>query len=126
MRAKQLFSRLPVPAQVKLVYARLTVNKLTTIYFVVAIIHCMLQIVFQLAAHAINVNARHLVSHILIQARLTMDKFMFVETQRRPPPERTTDLTLTLCKGIPGQYGLAGKSVCNVLWSQSQGLVNKT
>ncbi|KAG8745420.1 hypothetical protein FRC10_008130 [Ceratobasidium sp. 414] len=98
MRAKQLFSQIPVPAQVKLV----------------------------LAAHAVNVNARHLISHILIQARLTMDKFMFVETERRLPPAQTTEVTLTLCKGIPGQFGLTGRDVCNVLWSQSRGLLNKT
>ncbi|KAG9121326.1 hypothetical protein FRC07_002746 [Ceratobasidium sp. 392] len=125
MRAKQLLSRIPVPAQVKLVYARLTLNKLTTTYFVVAILHCVLQVIFQLAAHAINVNARHLVSQILTQARLTMDKFALVETKRRPQTEET-DLTLTLCKGIPGQDGLTGKAVCNVLWSQSRGLVNDT
>ncbi|KAG8712435.1 hypothetical protein FRC09_019879 [Ceratobasidium sp. 395] len=125
MRAKQLFSRIPVPSQVKLVYARLTLNKLTTTYFVVAVLHCVLQVVFQLAAHAINVNARHLVSQILTQARLTMDKFALVETKRRPPA-RTADLTLTLCTGIPGQFGLTGKAVCNVLWSQSRGLVNDT
>ncbi|KAG8771056.1 hypothetical protein FRC12_003877 [Ceratobasidium sp. 428] len=125
MRAKQLFSRIPVPSQIKLVYARLTLNKLTTTYFVVAVLHCVLQVVFQLAAHAINVNARHLVSQILTQARLTMDKFALVETKRRPP-SRIADLTLTLCTGIPGQFGLTGKAVCNLLWSQSRGLVNDT
>ncbi|CAE6512441.1 unnamed protein product [Rhizoctonia solani] len=150
MRAKQILSRIPVPAQVKLVvraktsytpayvwltitsfgltcikYARLTLNRLTTLYFVLAVLHCILQVILQLAAHAINVNARHLVTHILEQARLTMDKFALVENKRRGP-QRGTDLTLTLCKGIPGQFGLTGKDVCNVLWSQSKGLVNDT
>ncbi|QRV96554.1 hypothetical protein RhiJN_24572 [Ceratobasidium sp. AG-Ba] len=126
MRAKQLFSRIPIPDKVKLVYARLTLNKLTTIYFVVAVIHCVLQVIFQLAAHAINVNARHLMSQILTQARLTMDKFALVETKRISSSSRRADLTLTLCTGIPGQFGLTGKDVCNVLWSQSKGLVKDT
>ncbi|CAE6515502.1 unnamed protein product [Rhizoctonia solani] len=126
MRAKEIFSRIPVPAQVKLVYARLTLNRLTTLYFVLAIVHCVLQVVLQLAAHAINVNARHLVTHILEQAKLTMDKFAIVENKRRAHPTRGTDLTLTLCRGIPGQFGFTGKDVCDVLWSQSRGLVNDT
>ncbi|KAH7322283.1 hypothetical protein B0J17DRAFT_245001 [Rhizoctonia solani] len=126
MRAKQIFSRIPVPAQVKLVYARLTLNRLTTLYFVLAIVHCVLQVILQLAAHAINVNARHLVTHILEQAKLTMDKFAIVENKRRAHPTRGTDLTLTLCRGIPGQFGFTGKDVCDVLWSQSRGLVNDT
>ncbi|KAG8733794.1 hypothetical protein FRC11_002244 [Ceratobasidium sp. 423] len=129
MRAKQILSRIPIPAQVKLVvrsqdflYPQLM---LTTLYFVLAVVHCVLQVILQLAAHAINVNARHLITHILEQARLTMDKFALVENKRRGP-QRDTDLTLTLCKGIPGQYGFTGKDVCNVLWSQSKGLVNDT
>ncbi|CEL54120.1 hypothetical protein RSOLAG1IB_06831 [Rhizoctonia solani AG-1 IB] len=126
MRAKQVLSRIPVPAQVKLVYARLTLNKLTTLYFVLAVVHCVLQVILQLAAHAINVNARHLVTHILEQAKLTMDKFALVENKRRTPQARATDLTLTLCRGIPGQFGFTGKDVCDVLWSQSRGLVNDT
>lgn len=126
MRVKQLFSRVPVPDKVKLVYARLTLNKLTTLYFIVAIVHFVLQVVLQLAAHAINVNARHLVTHILEQAKLTMDKFALVETKRRSPQARESDLTLTLCRGIPGQFGLTGKDVCNALWTQSRGLVNDT
>ncbi|CAE6349584.1 unnamed protein product [Rhizoctonia solani] len=126
MRAKQILSRIPVPAQVKLVYARLTLNKLTTLYFVLAVVHCVLQVILQLAAHAINVNARHLVTHILEQAKLTMDKFALVENKRRAPQARATDLTLTLCRGIPGQFGFTGKDVCDVLWSQSRGLVNDT
>ncbi|KAJ1305746.1 hypothetical protein OPQ81_010478 [Rhizoctonia solani] len=125
MRAKQILSRIPVPAQVKLVYARLTLNRLTTVYFVLAVIHCILQVILQLAAHAINVDARQLVTHILQQAKLTMDKFALVENKRRGP-QRGADITLTLCRGIPGQYGFTGKDVCNVLWSQSRGLVNDT
>ncbi|ELU37114.1 hypothetical protein AG1IA_08859 [Rhizoctonia solani AG-1 IA] len=107
-------------------YARLTLNKLTTLYFVLSVVHCVLQVILQLAAHAINVNARHLVTHILEQAKLTMDKFALVENKRRVPQVRTTDLTLTLCRGIPGQFGFTGKDVCDVLWSQSRGLVNDT
>ena len=126
MRAKQILSRIPVPAKVKLVYARLTLNRLTTVYFVLAVIHCILQVVLQLAAHAINVNARHLVSQILEQAKLTMDKFALVETKRRSPQPRDSELVLTLCRGIPGQFGLSGKEVCNVLWGQNRGMVNDT
>ncbi|KAF8750807.1 hypothetical protein RHS01_09179 [Rhizoctonia solani] len=95
-------------------YARLTLNKLTTLYFVLSVVHCVLQVILQLAAHAINVNARHLVTHILEQAKLTMDKFALVENKRRVPQVRTTDLTLTLCRGIPGQFGFTGKDVCDV------------
>ncbi|CUA74842.1 Protein FMP27, mitochondrial [Rhizoctonia solani] len=126
MRAKQIFSWIPVPAQVKLVYARLTLNKLTTLYFVLAIVHCVLQVILQLAAHAINVDARHLVTHILEQARLTMEKFALVENKRSFSQARETDLTLTLCRGIPGQFGFTGKDVCDVLWSQKRGLINET
>ncbi|QRW24240.1 pyridoxamine 5'-phosphate oxidase family protein [Rhizoctonia solani] len=100
--------------------------ELTTLYFVLSVVHCVLQVILQLAAHAINVNARHLVTHILEQAKLTMDKFALVENKRRVPQVRTTDLTLTLCRGIPGQFGFTGKDVCDVLWSQSRGLVNDT
>ncbi|KAL5631906.1 hypothetical protein ACGC1H_000065 [Rhizoctonia solani] len=126
MRAKQILSWIPVPAQVQLVYARLTLNKLTTLYFVLAIVHCVLQVILQLAAHAINVNARYLVTHILQQAKLTMNKFALVENQPRSPQARTADLTLTLCRGIPGKFGFAGKDVCDVLWSRNRGLINET
>jgi hypothetical protein len=65
MRAKAVLA--PAGRKVKLVWNRLTLSKLITAYFVVALIHCFVQVVFQLNAFSLNTQAEHFIEDVMRQ-----------------------------------------------------------
>ncbi|KAF8488183.1 hypothetical protein JB92DRAFT_3085440 [Gautieria morchelliformis] len=57
MRVKQLWRHCDIPAKASLVWSRITFSRLTTIYFIVSVIHCLIQVIIQAQAFAFNAAA---------------------------------------------------------------------
>ncbi|KIY67672.1 hypothetical protein CYLTODRAFT_323053, partial [Cylindrobasidium torrendii FP15055 ss-10] len=58
-------------SRVKLLYARITLNKFTTIYFIAAVINCIVLSAFQGVAYSDNSMAGDLVESIVVNSNLT-------------------------------------------------------
>lgn len=57
MRVKHITTHLNFRARARLIWARITFSHLTTAYFILAIIHCLVQVVIQGQAFAVNSSA---------------------------------------------------------------------
>jgi len=55
MRLKQLWRHCDIPAKASLVWSRITFSRITTTYFIVAVLHCFIQVIIQ--GHAYSINA---------------------------------------------------------------------
>ncbi|KDN51542.1 hypothetical protein RSAG8_00087, partial [Rhizoctonia solani AG-8 WAC10335] len=64
MRVKQLWNYIPIPQSLRLVWDRLTFSRITTIYITVALVHCFLQVILQIAALYVSKDAAHVLTHI--------------------------------------------------------------
>ncbi|KAF8610059.1 hypothetical protein BDV93DRAFT_462753 [Ceratobasidium sp. AG-I] len=104
MRVKQLWDYVPLPATIKLVWDRLTFSRLTSIYFVVALVHFLIQIIFQISALYINKDATHVIAHIAAANPDTPAGFA-VLTKNGP---------LRACTGVPGS---TVDTPCRVVWA---------
>lgn len=61
MRVKQL----PVPAAVKTTWTRITASRLTASFFILALLHCTVQVIFQVMAFKTNEYAGNFLSNII-------------------------------------------------------------
>ncbi|KAG8748647.1 hypothetical protein FRC10_000038 [Ceratobasidium sp. 414] len=104
MRVKQLWDYVPLPAKLRLVWDRLTFSRLTTIYFAVALIHFFIQVIFQISALYINIQAAHVIAHIAATDPNSTAGFA-VLTQGGP---------LRSCTGVPGS---TGSTPCRMVWA---------
>ncbi|KDQ54504.1 hypothetical protein JAAARDRAFT_38175 [Jaapia argillacea MUCL 33604] len=93
MRVKELWQRVPGSSKVKLVYARITLTRLTTCYFFLALTYCLVQIALQSVTLADNSWVVRSVSRALDDADITPG-LPFVQNG-----------VLQICDGIPGQHG---------------------
>jgi len=76
MRAKQIWEFLPLPSKIKLVWQRITLSKLTTIYFLFSIFHFAVQLVLQAQAFDINATAATVLFNIVKSGNQFIDGFM--------------------------------------------------
>ncbi|KAG9092947.1 hypothetical protein FRC06_011731, partial [Ceratobasidium sp. 370] len=104
MRVKQLWNYVPLPAKLRLVWDRLTFSRLTTIYFAVALIHCFIQVIFQISALYINTQAAHVIAHIAAADPNSTTGFAVL----------TQDGPLRTCTGMPGS---TGSTPCRMVWA---------
>jgi hypothetical protein len=118
MRVKQFWDFLPVPSKLKLLvrtrsplfpparspYAqwdRITVSRLTVIYFVFAVVHCIVQVVLQAQAFSVNAQAAGMLSNIIYQGGARINGF----------PVLAKDLRV--CSTVPKGWNTDG---CEVIW----------
>ncbi|CAE6520374.1 unnamed protein product [Rhizoctonia solani] len=104
MRVKQLWDYIPLPRSLRLVWDRLTFSRLTTLYFTVALVHCFIQVILQIAALYINKDAAHFLTQITAIDPDTPAGYA-VLSKNGP---------LRACTGMPGSTG--GTS-CRMVWA---------
>lgn len=104
MRIKQLWSIIPLPSKIKLLWDRITVSRTTTFYFIFSILHCVLQIIFQGRAFQINVGAAEFLASITEQGDDTSNSNAFYVLGN----------DLRLCDSIPADFSA---SSCQVVWN---------
>ncbi|KAG8716584.1 hypothetical protein FRC09_015538 [Ceratobasidium sp. 395] len=104
MRVKQLWSYVPLPSTLKLVWDRLTFSRLTAIYFAIAVIHCFIQVIFQISALYINTQAAHVIAHIAATDPNSTPGFAILS---KNGPLRS-------CTGMPGS---TGSTPCRMVWA---------
>ncbi|KAJ6604213.1 hypothetical protein DFH09DRAFT_967420 [Mycena vulgaris] len=75
MRVKQIWDFVPLPANAKLVWDRLTFSRLTTAYILFSLVHFTLQISLQIKAYSINTSAAALLYSIALQGNATNSSF---------------------------------------------------
>lgn len=103
MRAKQLWNYVPLPAKAKLLWDRLTVSRITTIYFVFSLLHCILQLVFQTQAFTINARAADFLHSIVRGGDAQVPGFFQVVGD-----------SLRYCDHVPHKISAAS---CQVVWN---------
>ncbi|TCD70634.1 hypothetical protein EIP91_002353 [Steccherinum ochraceum] len=103
MRMHNVFSRVPVPANVKLFWDRVTISKITTIYFIFSVLHCIIQVIFQAQAFSINAKAATFLGNIIAQGNTSTAGFAIFGGS-----------DLQWCTSVPAS---GDTSSCNVIWS---------
>ncbi|CAE6344464.1 unnamed protein product [Rhizoctonia solani] len=104
MRVKQLWNYVPLPQSLRLVWDRLTLSRLTTLYFSVALVHCFIQVVLQIAALYVNKDATHVLAHIAAIDPDTPTGYAVLSKGG----------SLRACTAMPGSTGSTG---CQMVWS---------
>ncbi|KAK7468581.1 hypothetical protein VKT23_003085 [Stygiomarasmius scandens] len=69
MRVKYMWNYIPLPAMLKLVWDRLTFNRITTAYFIFSLVHCAIQLGLQIRAFTINADAAISLYDLSFQAK---------------------------------------------------------
>ncbi|KIK99777.1 hypothetical protein PAXRUDRAFT_822394 [Paxillus rubicundulus Ve08.2h10] len=102
MRVKDLWAVFPLPVKLRLFWDRITLSKTATFYFVFSVLHCVVQVIFQVQAFRINVQAAHLLASIAQQGdAIDSDAFYVFESDLR------------LCDNVPASFSTAS---CQVIW----------
>jgi len=102
MRVKDLWLLFPLPAKIKLFWDRITLTRVTTIYFVFSILHCIVQVIFQAQAFHINAEAADFLASITEQGNAIDPDAFYVFAN-----------DLRLCHGMPKTFST---SSCQVIW----------
>jgi len=93
-----------IGSKLKLLWERITFSRLTTTYFIFSVIHCFIQVVFQIQAFSINDQAAIFLYSVLRQGNAT-------------EPDGFTVLgksDLRVCDHVPSSFST---SSCKVLWN---------
>jgi len=102
LRVKHLWNYVPLPAKLKLMWERISLNHITLIYFAFSIIHCFLQVGLQLQAFSVNQQAAKLLNSVVIQGNAKLQGF----------PVLGDDLRV--CEDVPKKLDA---ETCQVVWS---------
>ncbi|KAG1754990.1 uncharacterized protein EDB91DRAFT_1042772 [Suillus paluster] len=103
MRFKQLWNIIPLPSKIKLLWDRITLSRTTTFYFIFSVLHCVLQIIFQVHAFQINVGAAEFLASITEQgAAIDSNAFYVLGSDLR------------LCDSLPSDFST---SSCQIVWN---------
>ncbi|KAF9229606.1 hypothetical protein BS17DRAFT_743880 [Gyrodon lividus] len=102
MRIQDLWAVFPIPAKLKLLWDRITLSRTTTFYFVFSVLHCVVQVVFQVQAFRINVQAADFLASITKQGH-TIDSDAFYVFGN----------DLRLCDNVPASFSTGS---CQVIW----------
>ncbi|KAI9068033.1 hypothetical protein FKP32DRAFT_1562565 [Trametes sanguinea] len=94
-------SRFPVVAGVKLFWERVTFSRLTKIYFAFSVLHCIVQVIFQVQAFVANAQAASFLYGLVKQGNAT------------DPGFAVYDVDLRMCETVPRTVDA---SSCPVVW----------
>ncbi|OSD05908.1 hypothetical protein PYCCODRAFT_1404746 [Trametes coccinea BRFM310] len=94
-------SRFPVVAGVKLFWERVTFSRLTKIYFAFSVLHCIVQVIFQVQAFFANAQAASFLYGLVKQGNAT------------DPGFAVYDVDLRMCETVPRTVDA---SSCPVVW----------
>ncbi|KAI0095272.1 hypothetical protein BDY19DRAFT_878706, partial [Irpex rosettiformis] len=106
MRLKNVWNFVPVPAKLKLFVDRITLSKLTIFYFVFSVLHCLIQVVFQVEAFKINETAADFLNSVIIQGNVSEAGFTVYDDDK-----------LRWCTSVPNTFDA---SECQVIWNGTQ------
>ncbi|THH21010.1 hypothetical protein EW146_g465 [Bondarzewia mesenterica] len=101
MRVKQIWYYVPLPTKLKLLWERLTVSRITTIYFVFSLLHCILQVIFQSQAFVVNKQAADFLYSIVREGNATVPGFFVFGQDFR------------YCDHVPSTVSAAS---CQIVW----------
>lgn len=102
MRAKQIWTYLPLPSKIKLVWQRITLSKLTTFYFLFSLFHFTVQLVLQAQAFDINATAAAVLFNIVKTGNHFIDGFI-----------ANNQGQLRVCEAVPTTFSSAD---CQILY----------
>ncbi|KZP32272.1 hypothetical protein FIBSPDRAFT_907362 [Athelia psychrophila] len=91
-------------SKLKLMWKRITLSRLTIIYFLFSLCHCIVQVTFQVQAFSINEQAASLLHSISLQGNATAPNGFFV----------LTSSGLRLCDEVPSTFDT---QTCSVIWN---------
>ncbi|KAK7694292.1 hypothetical protein QCA50_001474 [Cerrena zonata] len=92
-----------VPAKLKLFWERISSSKITIIYFVFSLVHCVIQIIFQIQAFTINAHAVSFLNGIIASGNSSRPGFAVFGGQ-----------DLRWCTSVPKT---ADATTCPIVWS---------
>ncbi|OCH96709.1 hypothetical protein OBBRIDRAFT_787278 [Obba rivulosa] len=103
MHMRHFRLRIPVHPKLRLFWDRVTFSKLTTIYFCFSIIHCIVQVVFQVQAFGVNQQAVTFLSGLIKQGNATAPGFTVYDGS-----------VLRVCEVVPSKA--LDASSCPIVW----------
>jgi len=109
MRVKQLWNYVPLPANLKLVWDRITFSRLTTAYFIFSVIHFIIQLSFQIKAFTINADAARFLNNIVVKGNAVNKSLPILRGN-----------TLYMCSWVPNNLNLDGDH-CTSVWNGTKG-----
>ncbi|THU91634.1 hypothetical protein K435DRAFT_840922 [Dendrothele bispora CBS 962.96] len=101
MRVKYFWNYVPLPSMLKLVWDRLTFNRITTAYFIFSLIHCFIQLGLQIRAFTINADAAVSLYDLSLQANAINNSVPYFNGDK-----------LELCTDVD-------EGDCTVVWDRS-------
>ncbi|KAI5123715.1 hypothetical protein M0805_000309 [Coniferiporia weirii] len=105
MRLKHTWVVFPLPAKAKLFWERVTFSRITTFYFIFSLLHCLIQVVFQIQAFTINAQAANFLWQLVLQGNAADPGFAVMSPN-----------DLRFCETAPTDLSSA---TCRVIWSAS-------
>ncbi|KAI0080021.1 hypothetical protein K474DRAFT_381765 [Panus rudis PR-1116 ss-1] len=90
-----------IPDKLRLFWERVTFTKITIVYFVFSVLHCVIQIIFQVQAFNTNANAEVFLNNIIAQGNATQPGFAVLGNDLR------------WCETVPNTVDA---SSCKVIW----------
>ncbi|KAH8997468.1 hypothetical protein EDB92DRAFT_2061794 [Lactarius akahatsu] len=96
----------PLPPNLKLVWDRVTASRIATIYFVFSILHCAVQVVFQVQAFSVNKQAADFLSGLIHTGDAALSGFFVLGSQ------------LHFCDHVPNSLSTDS---CRVVWNGTIG-----
>ncbi|KAL5534527.1 hypothetical protein ACEPAG_990 [Sanghuangporus baumii] len=106
MRVKQVWTAIPLPAKLKLFWERVTFSRMTKFYFFFSVLHCLVQLVFQIQAFSTNARAANFLWHLVTQANTADPGFSVF-----------SDDELRFCESVPD--GITTTS-CQLIWAAAK------
>ncbi|KAF8482306.1 hypothetical protein JB92DRAFT_1679405 [Gautieria morchelliformis] len=132
MQIKNIWRCAPLPPSLKLCYNRFTQSKITTAYFVLSLVHCIVQITLQARGLGIE-HTQSVALHDIIGVSNVTAKFAILDSksenvvllcdtpgQTLPQPCQKFPLTLSGIPGIPPDQGLNGSCTQALVWPQQK------
>ncbi|KIJ68694.1 hypothetical protein HYDPIDRAFT_24949 [Hydnomerulius pinastri MD-312] len=102
VRVKDVWAIFPIPSKLKLFWDRITLSRTTSFYFIFSVLHCVLQVIFQVQAFRTNVQAADFLASITVQGdAIDSDAFYVLGNDLR------------LCDNVPATLST---SSCEVIW----------
>ncbi|KAL5535245.1 hypothetical protein ACEPAF_3339 [Sanghuangporus sanghuang] len=106
MRVKQVWTAFPLPAKLKLFWERVTFSRMTKFYFFFSVLHCLVQLVFQIQAFSTNARAANFLWHLVTQANTADPGFSVF-----------SDDELRFCESVPDGITTAS---CQLIWAAAK------
>ncbi|KAI0706048.1 hypothetical protein BC835DRAFT_1311871 [Cytidiella melzeri] len=106
MRLKNVWSFVPIFAKLKLFADRITLSKLTILYFAFSILHCLIQVGLQVEGFKVNENAAKFLNSVIVQGKVSQAGFAVLVGNQ-----------LRWCTSVPHSFNTNG---CEVIWNGTE------